>query len=527
MNMTSVSTPTLNQLRTLRSAVRCLAAILGCTAVCLNALAQAPPPNPTTGGSQPREAVTVDPSVYAGYLGHYKFGDTVVMTVSRNGTHLLGQLTGQGALELSPNSKAEFVVKQVNAQISFVLDAQGHATALTLHQGVAEITAPRIDDQLAAQIEHRANEYQDAVNARVQSQTPLPGSEAALRRLFTGLLEGKPNYDEMAPQFAELTRQQLPQLQASAQALGPIQSLKFLSVTSQGMDAYEVHLEHSTSTMQILLSADGKIQDAIFSAPPPAGPSAPKAEQGPYRATFEAAFGAPGLREFRPDSIDRIARLERLPLVVWGNGGCAFDTPVYTDFLSTIASHGFLVITTAGRPPDAAAGREATVNDLKAAIDWAERENARAGSPLNGRIELKRVAVMGQSCGGGLAIELGGDPRVATIGVFNYGTTDNALKKLHGPVLLVNGSTSDFMMGPSKATYDAIGNVPVFYGALHGVGHIGTVTQPGGGEFANVASDWVLWQLKGDRNASAMFVGPNCSLCTNTNWDVESKQLPK
>ena len=114
---------------------------------------------------------------------------------------------------------------------------------------------------------------------------------------------------------------------------------------------------------------------------------------------------------------------------------------------------------------------------------------------------------------------------MTTIGVFNYGTADDVLKKLHGPVLLINGHTSDFMMGPSKATFEAIGNLPVFYGARHGVGHIGTVTQPGGGEFATVASNWALWQLKGDKKASAMFVGAKCGLCTNPDWDANSKRL--
>jgi Domain of unknown function (DUF3471)/Chlorophyllase enzyme len=527
MDMTFISAPPLNPLRTLRSVVRCLAALLGCTAVCLNALAQAPPPNPTTAGSQPPEAFTVDPFVYDGYVGHYKINDTVVMTVSRSGTHLFGQMTGQGALELFPSSKTEYVVRQMNAQITFMADAQGHATALTVHQGPAQITAPRIDDQIAAQIEQRAKQLQDAVNARVQSQTPMPGSEAALRRLFAGFLAGTPNYDEMGPGLAAATRQQLVQLQANAQTLGAIQSVKFLNVTPQGMDAYEIHHEHGTSNMQIMLSPDGKIQGAFFGGPPPVAATGPKAEQGPYPATSEPAFGAPGLRAFRPDSLDQIRPHDRLPVVVWGNGGCTFDTPVYNALLSTVASHGFLVITTAGRPQDGNAGRQATVNDLKAAIDWAERENVRAGSPLNGKIETKRVAVMGQSCGGELALELGADSRVTTIGVFNYGTGGDILKKLHGPVLLINGHTSDFMMGPSKATYDAIDNLPVFYGALHGVGHIGTVTQPGGGEFANVASYWARWQLKGDKSGSTMFVGSKCGLCTNPNWDVESKRLPK
>jgi hypothetical protein len=47
----------------------------------------------------------------------------------------------------------------------------------------------------------------------------------------------------------------------------------------------------------------------------------------------------------------------------------------------------------------------------------------------------------------------------------------------------------------------------------------------GGGEFANVASNWLRWTFKGDKKAAAMFVGKNCTLCTNSNWDVKSKGL--
>jgi dienelactone hydrolase len=441
------------------------------------------------------------------------------MTVARDGPRLFAGLTGQGPLEIVPTSKTEFSVKVVNAQISFATDAQGHATALTLHQNGNQITAPRIDDATAKQIE-------DALSARMQSKAASPGSEAAVRSLFAGLLSGKPNYDEMSPRFAEVTRQQLTQLQTAAQTLGPIQSLQFRGVSPQGADTFELQHEHGKSSMQIMLSADGKIQGAGFSGPPPAAAATgPKAEQGPYRTASEAAFGASGFKVFRPESLTGVGAHDRLPVVVWGNGGCMYDAPVYTDLLATIASHGFLVITTAGQPAQGGALRAATADDLKAAIAWAERENARPGSPLNAKIETRRIAVMGQSCGGGLALELGADPRVATIGVFNFGVTDDSLKKLHGPVLLVNGHTTDFMMGPSKATFDAIENLPVFYGARHGVGHIGTVSQPGGGEFATVASNWALWQLKGDKRASAMFVGAKCGLCINPDWDTQSKRL--
>lgn len=48
---------------------------------------------------------------------------------------------------------------------------------------------------------------------------------------------------------------------------------------------------------------------------------------------------------------------------------------------------------------------------------------------------------------------------------------------------------------------------------------------PGNGEFANVASHWLEWTLKRDKKAGAMFAGKNCSLSTNSNWDVKSKGI--
>jgi hypothetical protein len=96
---------------------------------------------------------------------------------------------------------------------------------------------------------------------------------------------------------------------------------------------------------------------------------------------------------------------------------------------------------------------------------------------------------------------------------------------VHGPVLLINGSDPDFMMATSAATFEMINNVPAFYGARHNAGHTATVFHPGGGEFANVASNWLLWTLKGDKLAGTMFVGKNCGLCTNPNWDVRSKGI--
>jgi CubicO group peptidase (beta-lactamase class C family) len=237
--------------------------LLGCMCLMAVAAAQVSPPSP---GAAPA-AVAVDPAVYDGYVGHYRL-DTLIMTVSRDGNRLLVRLTGQGPLEIFPSSKTEFFSKLVPARISFETDAQGRATALTLHQNGRDITAPRMDEQAAQQM-------QDALAARQKSKTPAPGSEAALRRSFAGLLAGKPNYDEMAPNLAEQTRQQLPQLEASAQQFGAIQSVEFRGVSPQGWDIYDVHHESgSVSTWQVSLSQDGKIAGLNVQARPGFPPEA-------------------------------------------------------------------------------------------------------------------------------------------------------------------------------------------------------------------------------------------------------------
>jgi len=51
------------------------------------------------------------------------------------------------------------------------------------------------------------------------------------------------------------------------------------------------------------------------------------------------------------------------------------------------------------------------------------------------------------------------------------------------------------------------------------------VFHPGGGEYANVASNWLRYVFKGDREAAKMFVGDDCSLCTLSTWETASKRL--
>jgi dienelactone hydrolase len=281
---------------------------------------------------------------------------------------------------------------------------------------------------------------------------------------------------------------------------------------------------------------------------------APLAIAGPYDAVMEPVAGSPRLALYRPAALDAFPKEDTLPVVVWGNGGCALDSTSFGGYLKTIASHGYLVVTTAS--PEGANPPRATADDLRAALDWSQAEATRQGSPLAGKIDKEHVAVMGVSCGGILTVAVADDPRVDTIGVFNSGVqpaaaagdaggngrgaagpaggragggaafpTTDALAKIHGPTLYLNGGEPDFMMATSKANFDAINHVPIFYGSRANAGHSATYFHPGGGEFANVAVAWLDWQLKGKQKASEMFVGDRCGLCTNPNWETHSKRL--
>ena len=272
----------------------------------------------------------------------------------------------------------------------------------------------------------------------------------------------------------------------------------------------------------MLFRSGGFDAAAIATALPLEG--APLAVPGPYKVESGPAFESPGHVVYRPADLAPFPGRDTLPLIVWGNGGCAINSTRYGGFLTTIASHGFVVLATAAQP----GVTRATADHLRAAIAWAETENKRADSPLRGKIALDRIAVMGQSCGGFMSLELGADPRVDTIGVFNSGAQGDVaatVAKLRGPVLLINGHDRDFAMAWSDATFDAINNLPAFSGARKNAGHTATVDHPGGGEWANVASNWARWQLKGDKEAGKMFTGKDCSLCTNPNWVTRSKKL--
>ena len=264
---------------------------------------------------------------------------------------------------------------------------------------------------------------------------------------------------------------------------------------------------------------------------------------GPYTAQMEVDLAFPDATIYRPTNLASLGSRE-LGLVVWGNGGCANDGASARAHLAEIASHGYLVIAP-GKPltgplvlPGAVKPLPMTtsIQNMRAALDWALAENGRAGSPYYRQIDPTMVAAAGHSCGGMLAILLGEDPRIRAVIIHNSGIfpvlPDNPplrmhrerLQGLHTPVLFVMGGKSDVAWTFAEQSFAAITRVPVFFGSID-VGHGGTFDRPHGGIAARVAKDWLEWQLRGDKQAAATFAGTNCKLCTDPAWTVRKKRM--
>ena len=143
--------------------------------------AEVSPPNVDNSAKSARQEIAVDATTLDGYVGFYKLNDNAVFTVTRDGNQLLTRLTGQRAVPVYAQDKTEFFSKVVDAQITFVTDANGGATSLMLHQGGRNIPMQRVDAATAQQIAARTDE-------KVKSQSATPGTEAALRRLVDGII---------------------------------------------------------------------------------------------------------------------------------------------------------------------------------------------------------------------------------------------------------------------------------------------------------------------------------------------------
>lgn len=279
---------------------------------------------------------------------------------------------------------------------------------------------------------------------------------------------------------------------------------------------------------------------------------------GPFPAILEQDPGLATHTVYRPQDLSKVKG--KLPIIAWGNGGCANNGLSHRNFLMEVASYGFLAIAIGppralpgqGKqaPPPAAARGDAKQappaapatksSQLLDAVNWAIAENGHPGSIYQGKLDPSKIAVMGMSCGGIQSLAVATDPRVKLVGIWNSGLLNapngpgapamedvrkDQLDKLHSPIFYINGDRTDIAYENAMDDYKRITKVPAIQLWRDGVGHGGTYSQPNGGEFAKVAVAMLKWQFMGDKEAKKMFIGSDCGFCQDPKWHVDTKGI--
>lgn len=297
---------------------------------------------------------------------------------------------------------------------------------------------------------------------------------------------------------------------------------------------------------------------------------------GPYKAVIVEDDALPGYSIFRPEDLKSASAVEGpLPVILFGNGGCAHSSTGFYRFLTEVASHGYVIISNgvwaermpgAGRPTAAVpaaprprlegaapaaprtpgAGQPGThvpvqdpskaadALDLLAKLDWFEAQGKDASSEYYNAVNTACAAAMGQSCGGLQALVMGtcGDERIRTTLALNSGVfpdtyvLDKAmLERLTRPVAYIIGGETDIAYPNAIDDFARIDNVPVSIANLP-VGHGGTYNEPLGGQFAVMALYWLEWQLRGRGDGEKVF--RYCQVPEDMNgWTVHARNFNK
>lgn len=150
---------------------------------------------------------------------------------------------------------------------------------------------------------------------------------------------------------------------------------------------------------------------------------------------------------------------EKFPVLIWGNGGCRYDSlfcyvflmltaisysgdgTSFKQSLLEVASHGYLAIAN-GAP----SGSGSTTYRMGVeSLNWLDK-NAGQGKYAN--VDKSKVAVAGQSCGGLEAYQVGTDKRITTIGIMNSGqfsaaATASTVRTVTKPIFYFLGGSGD------------------------------------------------------------------------------------
>lgn len=90
------------------------------------------------------KAEPVDTKSYDAFVGEYEVTPNFIVKIFKEGEKLMTQASNQPAFELFPDGENSFVLRVVNAKVSFVKDAAGAVTGLVINQGGRDVPGKKI-----------------------------------------------------------------------------------------------------------------------------------------------------------------------------------------------------------------------------------------------------------------------------------------------------------------------------------------------------------------------------------------------
>jgi CubicO group peptidase (beta-lactamase class C family) len=91
------------------------------------------------------QIVEIDPGILDHYTGKYKLNDKITVTIVKDNNKLYAEPTDQPKLEMLPLSQTEFIIREINAKLSFVKGENGKANKIKLHMNGTDTDMPRVE----------------------------------------------------------------------------------------------------------------------------------------------------------------------------------------------------------------------------------------------------------------------------------------------------------------------------------------------------------------------------------------------
>ena len=287
-----------------------------------------------------------------------------------------------------------------------------------------------------------------------------------------------------------------------------------LEFTRPAMDAfYARHLKHDDPSVSF-----GQLKVPDFGG------------SGPHKAIAVREKSLADFVVYRPMNLDAamtVGRLgmfetgtpkkEKLPVLIFANGGCMDTSIGYENMLADVASYGYVVVAIGALQmfPQHEKEQHTPSSMVAKALDWISQQAAAPASPYYKKVNVAKMAGAGHSCGGAQVLANAADKRLQTYLILNAGmgkmtmadASAKSLKNLHGPILYLVGGTSDVAWQNAQQDYKAIKRVPVVLADNTQSGHGGTYEQPNGGANARMVRAWLDWPLKGRQENKRLFIG--------------------